>query len=309
MTSSFRLLSLFSGIGSFELALSRAGIVHDVVAFSEIDDVAVGAYTALHGVPGKLNLGDISSVRVSEVPDADLVTYGFPCQDVSIIGKMDGISPDTRSGLLEHALRIIDAKRPAYAIAENVKNLTSKRFSQDFNSMLDTLNAYGYVSMYRVLNALDYGVPQKRERVFIVSIRKDVFTSGYTMRPKWGYSRKSLSDLLDADAVEPVLSNIYGGFSETKPRIFYGYAPTIRTARGGGHIPSVCTTDASKVERVVHGHKIRTLSPRECFRLMAFSDEDIDKVPVASNTALYRLAGNSIVVNVAQAILEELLLR
>ena len=176
-----RYLSLFSGIGAFEKALDNLGIPYELLAYCEVDKYASKAYSLLHHVPESMNLGDITKVDEKALPtDIDLLTYGFPCQDISIAGnKREFVNEDgtkTRSGLFFDALRIIEHCKPKVAIAENVKNLTSKSMSSIFTIVLESLNNAGYNCYWQVLNSADYGVPQgrERERVFIVSIRKDV---------------------------------------------------------------------------------------------------------------------------------------
>lgn len=179
-----RVLSLFSGIGAFEKALERLNIEHEVVAYCEIDKYASKAYSIIHDIPESKNLNDVTKVDILDVEDTvDLITYGFPCQDISNAGKQKGFTDEdgnrTRSGLFFEALRIIDEYRPKFAIAENVKALTSKKFSEEFKTVLDSLDEVGYNNYYAVLNAKDYGIPQNRERVFIISIRKDI-DKGFT---------------------------------------------------------------------------------------------------------------------------------
>jgi DNA (cytosine-5)-methyltransferase 1 len=173
-----RLLSLFSGIGAFEKALENLGIPFDLVGYCEIDKYASKAYSLIHSVPEDMNLGDITKVDTAAIGSVDLITYGFPCQDISMAGKQKGFEDEngerTRSGLFFEALRIIEDTQPKFAICENVKALTSKKFAKEFQTVLDSLNDAGYVNYWKVLNAKDYGVPQNRERVFIVSIRKDI---------------------------------------------------------------------------------------------------------------------------------------
>ena len=174
-----KVLSLFSGIGAFEKALDNLHIPYELVGFSEIDKYAVKSYCAIHGVDESMNLGDITKVDTSKLPnDIDLITYGFPCQDISIAGKQKGLIDEdgtkTRSGLFFEALRIIEETKPKVAIAENVKNLVGKKFNAQFQVVLSSLESAGYNNYFKVLNAKDYGVPQNRERVFIVSIRKDI---------------------------------------------------------------------------------------------------------------------------------------
>jgi DNA (cytosine-5)-methyltransferase 1 len=167
-----RLIELFAGIGSQTQALTNIGIAHKVVAISEIDKYAIQSYEAMHGKAN--NLGDIR--KIEELPDADLWTYSFPCQDISVAGKGAGIKEGTRSGLLfevERLLRVASEKKtlPKYLLLENVKNLVSKKFKADFDKWLDFLAELGYTNYWKVLNAKDYGIPQNRERVFCVSIR------------------------------------------------------------------------------------------------------------------------------------------
>lgn len=174
-----KLLSLFSGVGAFEKALERLGVEYDLVNYCEVDKYASKAYSLIHNCSEEKNLGDITKVDARTLPhDIDLVTYGFPCQDISLAGKQKGFTDSdgnkTRSGLFFDALRIIDETKPKVAIAENVKNLVSKKFKNEFEIVLNSLDQAGYNSYYKVLNAKDYGIPQNRERVFIVSIRKDI---------------------------------------------------------------------------------------------------------------------------------------
>lgn len=174
-----RYLSLFSGIGAFEKAMENMGIEVDLVGFSEIDKYAVKSYCAVHGVDPALNLGDVTKIDETALPkDIDLLTYGFPCQDISNAGKGKGFIDEggqlTRSGLFFDAHRIIEGCRPKVAIAENVKALTGKKFKDEFALVLSSLEEAGYNNYWKVLNAKDFGVPQNRERVFIVSIRKDI---------------------------------------------------------------------------------------------------------------------------------------
>lgn len=166
-----KVLSLFSGIGAFEKALTNLEIDYDLVAYCEIDKHASKSYSAIHDVPESMNLLDVTKIDTSKLPnDIDLLTYGFPCQDISLAGKQQGFHNDdgslTRSGLFFEALRIIEDCKPKIAIAENVKNLTSKRFSEQFAIVLDSLKDAGYNNYWKVLNAKGYGVPQNREREY-----------------------------------------------------------------------------------------------------------------------------------------------
>lgn len=200
-----KVLSLFSGIGAFEKALDRLNIDYELVAFSEIDKYATKSYCAIHGVDESMNLGDITKVDENSLPkDIDLITYGFPCQDISLAGKQKGMfnedGTQTRSGLFFEALRIIEATKPKIAIAENVKNLTGKKFKEQFQIVLESLEAAGYNNYWKVLNAKDYGIPQNRERVFIISIRKDI-DKGYEF-PKPFPLQLRLKDMLEDEVDE-----------------------------------------------------------------------------------------------------------
>ena len=139
-----RYLSLFSGIGAFEKALTNLGVKYEVVNYCEIDKYASKSYSAIHGISESKNLWDITKVNAFNLPkDIDLLTYGFPCQDISIAGKQKGMFNEdgslTRSGLFFKALDVIEYVKPKIAIAENVKALTSKKFSEQFKIVLDSL--------------------------------------------------------------------------------------------------------------------------------------------------------------------------
>lgn len=171
-----KLLSLFSGIGAFEKALQNLDIPFELVAYCEIDKYASKAYSVLHNAPESMNLGDITKVDETTLPtDIDLITYGFPCQPFSTAGRREGFNDSKgRGNLFFDALRIIKHCKPKIAIAENVKNLTSDKFKTEFNTVLNALDEAGYNSRWALLDGTDYAMPQHRERVLIVSIRKDI---------------------------------------------------------------------------------------------------------------------------------------
>lgn len=173
-----RVFEAFAGYGSQSIALELLaqafpGFQFEVVGFSEIDKYAITAYHAIHGdnVP---NLGDISKINWGgHHVEFDLFTYSFPCQDISSAGKQRGFSEGSgsRSSLLWECARAIEAKQPKFLLMENVKALTQKKFSADFRRWREWLIKQGYTNYYAVLNSKDYGVPQNRERVFMVSFR------------------------------------------------------------------------------------------------------------------------------------------
>ena len=221
-TKRIRVLSLFSGIGAFEKALDRVGIDYELVNFCEIDRHASKAYCAIHGVSEDLNLWDVCKVDPSKLHDIDLLTYGFPCQDISIAGRQKGMLDEwgnlTRSGLFFEALRIIKGCRPRIAIAENVKNLMSESFREQYHIVQESLGEAGYTNYVEVLNAKNYGVPQNRERVFIVSIRKDI-DMGFEF-PEPVPLEKCLADLLEDEVAEKyyLSDDVIKSFEEHKAR-------------------------------------------------------------------------------------------
>lgn len=194
------MLSLFSGIGAFEKALEKIEEPFEVVRYCEIDKYASKAYSLIHNIDENMNLKDICSVETDDLPkDIDMITYGFPCQDISQCGKQKGFTNKdgtlTRSGLFFEALRIIEDTRPKIAICENVKALVGKRFTIEFKIVLDSLRDAGYRNYWSVLNSKDYGIPQNRERVFIISIRDDI-DHGFQF-PKKRELKLRLRDLLE----------------------------------------------------------------------------------------------------------------
>ena len=332
-----RVLSLFSGIGAFEKALERLEIPVELIGFSEIDKYAVKSYCAIHNVEESKNLGDITKIDESSLPkDIDLITYGFPCQDISRAGKEQGMfnedGTQTRSGLFFEALRIIESTQPRVAIAENVKNLTSKKFSAQFKIVLESLESSGYNNYWAVLNSKHFGIPQTRERVFIVSIRKDCDTGKFEFPEPYPLT-KTLQDLLenivsDEFDVNHDCYEYYLDLSErqigtkwegrcNKDFINPSVAHTL-SVRGTRHQrPGVSNMISKKnhQQMLVMDYKnhhmeigdLRWLTPKECFRLMGFDDTDFEKAEkVNSNTQLYKQAGNSIVVPVVEYIIKAL---
>ena len=264
---------------------------------------------------------------------ADLWTYGFPCQDVSIIGKRVGIvKGETRSGLLHEVGRLLEVAKeegslPKYLILENVKNLLSKRFKGDFEKWVEYLSDLGYETKWEKLTASDYGIPQKRERVFAVSIRKDLYRGFQFPTPvplrvqykdlleespdnKYFLKQETFEVKTEGDFIEKkrchVIGKLTGKWWDKRENISRIYdinalCPTITTGSGGHHEIKIIHPDESK-------RCVRKLTPRECWRLMGFGDSDFDKAQtVCSDTQLYKQAGNSICVNVLEVIFKELL--
>lgn len=173
-----KLLSLFSGIGAYEEALKRLSVDFDLINYCEIDKFAAKAYSVIHNVDENLNLGDITKINEKELDDFNLMTYSFPCQDLSALGDQKGLFDEdgnkTRSGLFFDAIRIAEHKRPKYMVAENVKALATKTFKNDLDNMIKMLDKIGYNTYWKVLDSQKYSIPHSRNRIYIVSIRKDV---------------------------------------------------------------------------------------------------------------------------------------
>lgn len=374
-----KVIELFAGIGAQRKALQKAEIEHEVIAISEIDRYAIQAYNAIHG--DTPNLGDIK--KIEKLPKADLWTYSFPCTDISISGRMKGFDKgsNTGSSLLWEVQRLLEVARdnnelPRFLLMENVKNIISKKFMPKFQEWLDFLTELGYKNFYQVLNAKDYGVPQNRERCFMISILN---YDGDFKFPEKQELKVKLRDLLEDEVDEKYfLSNkLIDCFTDMKNRngLIRGlrfsprnktdeYAWTITTCPGSratdtfiiepldskfkedsilvpqatkegyavAHVGDGIYTNRCESKRgVVQRNKIptlktspndiavvvddkddvisiRRLTPRECWRLMGWKDEDIDRAfkSNVSDTQLYKMAGNSIVVNCLTEIFKKL---
>lgn len=351
--------TFFSGIDAPIKALERLKIQFCNTNYCEIDPQASKANALIHNISENLNLGNIKNVDIQNLEDFNYCAWGFPCTDISAAGEQSGIvlkcmdcdkvfditqtedytcpycnsehlDSITESGLYYYGWKILKYKQPEYSLIENVKNLTQKKFKTVYNKILNDLDKIGYNTYAKVLNAKDYGIPQNRERVYIVCIRKDI-DDGTFKFPNPIPLKKTLKDILEPDAQLPILHNIYGGFKEKKPRVFTEYSPTIRTAKGGGHIPSVCILEdfyknrpvreyedyaptigsGRKGLKVVNGKMTRYLTTLEALRLMDFDDSDyyILKENGFSDSVIYRFAGNSIVVSVLEEIYKNLFKR
>jgi DNA (cytosine-5)-methyltransferase 1 len=168
LDKTFTYVSLFSGVGGFEQALNKLG--GKCVMASEIDKFANKAYEVLYGEP---TVGDVTEIEAEDVPDHDLLVGGFPCQAFSVAGKRLGFE-DTRGTLFFEMARIAKAKKPKVILAENVKGLVGHDKGRTLNVIIQTLCDIGYTVDFNVLNSKYFGVPQNRERIFIVAVRDDL---------------------------------------------------------------------------------------------------------------------------------------
>lgn len=200
-----KVFTAFSGYDSQCLALKRLGLPFDLVGWSEIDKAAIKAHDALFPEYKDRNYGDISKIDWSQVPDFELFTYSSPCTDFSNAGLQAGgeEGSGTRSSLLWECRKTILAKKPKYLMFENVKALVSDKFFYLFNKWCKELESYGYVNYYQVLNAKDYGVPQNRERIFMISILKtEDDPDPYYEFPKPIKLKKIVENILEDDVDE-----------------------------------------------------------------------------------------------------------
>lgn len=321
-----RVLSLFSGIGAFEMALRNIEIDYELVNFCENDKYAIKSYCAIHGVDENLNLGDITKVSIENLPkDIDLITHGSPCQDFSAAGLQRGgdEGSETRSSLMWNTVEIVKHCQPKYVIWENVKNVLSKKHKHNFDKYLKTLELLGYTNYWKVLNAKDYGIPQNRERVFVVSILGEHKPYEF---PKPIKLEKRLKDILEIEIDDKyyLSEKVQKRFKQTKSdngenSIIGTTAPEFRTIgqrdlvySKEGIMGTLVATDYKQPKQILEtiqgDTSIRKLTPRECFRLMGLNDKDIDKIQMTkiSDTQQYKLAGNSIVVPVLEEIFKNL---
>ena len=362
-----KFIDFFAGIGGFHSGLEKAGM--KCVGWCEFDKFAQKSYRAMYDTERLWFADDIRKVRGWDVPKADLWTFGFPCQDVSIAGKQKGIKRGTRSGLFYEIMRLIDEteeNRPEWLICENVKNLLSIDGGRGFFEVLTEMGGRGYTVEWRVYNSKDYGVPQNRERVYIAGhhgesagqpllpIRRESSTDlrqvvggsqgervydgnkiSCTLSSQGGGcgAKTGLYTFVDinkkgsvqtTDTARALLARYhkgqpnrpaeYSGVIEVRPAIqSLGNATPYKndyTVLATGisrtlmacsykHVPQVALNNELADGQV----RIRRLTPKECFRLQGFADEQFDQAAaVNSETQLYKQAGNAVTVNVVEAI-------
>ena len=193
-----KVLELFAGIGACSKALSRLGIEHEIVDAVEIDKYAIQSFNAIHGT----NFEPQDITTWDKDLEVDLIMHGSPCQDFSLAGKQAGGDKDsgTRSSLMYETIRIVEKLKPKYVIWENVKNVVSKKHKHNFDNYCNKMSELGYTNYAQILNAKDYGIPQNRERVFTISIRKDL-NKQFTFPTKQELKIK-LKDLLEDEVDE-----------------------------------------------------------------------------------------------------------
>jgi DNA (cytosine-5)-methyltransferase 1 len=311
------------------MALKRLGCKVEIVGISEIDNNVIKSYEAIHGQVK--NYGGIGSF--DRFPkDIDILTWSFPCQDISLVGKQRGLVDGSRSNYGYVFLDTVKAtpieERPKVLIMENVPALVSKTFQKDYREIHERLENMGYQSYAAILNAKDYGVSQNRERIFVVSILGDY---SYTFPERIKLENKLLDYLEDEVDEKYFLSqkmmkyiaadNEKWAGSNNKSIINKEIASAINTGEGSRRVDAsnyIAPNLSSNYDLKCVGFldikgnnstlRIRKLTPRECWRLMGISDDDFDKASkVNSNSQLYKQAGNAIVVDVLEAIFREMI--
>ena len=282
-----KFIDLFAGIGGFRFGMESAG--HECVAFCEIDKFARASYKAIHNTEGEIELHDATGVTKKEIKaigQVDVICAGFPCQPFSAAGARRGFE-DTNGTLFFEIARFASILKPKYIFLENVKGLLNHDKGYTFETIIGSLDELGYDVEWQVLNSKDFGVPQNRERVYIVGhLRgergRKVFPIIKTR------SDKSIIQLGNIKKTESFGGNPQCG------RVYSpaGLAPCLNTMQGGQREPKI----------LIDG-KVRKLTPRECWRLQGFPDWAFDKAQeVNSNSQLYKQAGNSVTVNVIKEI-------
>lgn len=296
---------------------------YELVNYCEFDKHASKSYSLLYGVSEDKNLGDINNVDETKIEDFDLMTYGFPCQSFSVAGKRLGFEDPEKGNLFFESMRIVRHKKPTYLIAENVKGLVGHDKGNTFKTILNTLEFLGYNNYYQVLNSVNFDIPQSRERIFIVSIRKDVDKKLFKF-PVGNFTNKVVADFIDKDnenrylkeSLKRFINNKYHRKYSSKngiKKVFDGNVQGYFESDFGGKrlysIEGVCPTLTTKKEMACFIEIESELNSKERLRLQGFNDEDYFKLKgKISEAQLKKQTGNSITVNVVQAIQENLLI-
>lgn len=297
--NNFRFIDLFAGIGGIRIAFERNGC--KCVFSSEWDKYAQKSYEAYFG--HKPN-GDITKINANDIPDHEILTGGFPCQAFSIIGDKKGFA-DTRGTLFFDIKRILEAKKPKAFLLENVKNLVSHDKGRTFKVIKTKLENLGYTVYYKVLNALDYGLPQKRERIIIVG-----FLGNYLFQfPKPYQQRASLEGFLEDDEIvnkkhvvsEKIKKSVW---NRLKIEPFF---PSVWHENKSGNIsvlPYSCALRAGASYNYLLVNGIRRLTPRENLRLQGFPEDFPIVVP---DSQIRKQAGNSVPIPMIQAVAQKMI--
>lgn len=290
-------IDLFCGIGGFHAAADSLGM--KCVFACDIDEEARKAYKHNYGIDP---LGDITSITAKNIPDHDLLCAGFPCQPFSIIGSRKGFA-DPRGGMFKEILRVIRAKRPKAILLENVRQLATMEKGQVLASIKSDIEKLGYYVDSKILNALDFGVPQKRERVFILATRKDI---GQFEWPVKNITMRPLLEILEKKPDEK--HYVSGKIKRSRQEAHTSkHKPSIWHENKSGNIssyPYSCALRAGASYNYLLVDGERRLTPREMLRLQGFPESfEI----VCNDSQTRKQAGNSVPVPMVKAVLERLL--
>ena len=293
----FTFIDLFSGIGGFHIAAQRNG--GKCLFACEMDQYAKQAYFENYKIKP---FGDIAQIDASGIPDHDLLCAGFPCQPFSIIGNRLGFD-DMRGTLFYEIARILQAKKPPMIVLENVKQLSTHNKKQTLNSIINALQEIGYKVCWKVLNALDYGLPQKRERTIITGFmnHKAIFRW-----PDKTYQHKPLREILE----EKVSSKYYASHAiqqKRKAKHQSKHPLSIWHENKGGNVsshPYSCALRAGASYNYLLVNGKRRLTPREMLRLQGFPD---DFRIISSDSQTRKQVGNAVPVPMVEAVIKEVL--
>ena len=299
--SKFKFIDLFAGIGGIRLGFESVG--GECVFSSEWDKKACETYnTNFNEMPA----GDITKIDAKDIPDFDILLAGFPCQSFSILGKKEGFADETRGTLFFEIERILKEKRPSAFMLENVRNLTAHDKGRTLKVIIEHLEALGYSVHWKVLNALDYGVPQKRERIIIVGFLGEV--SFEFPEPVPVEERLTLSDILEEDVdkkyyvrEEIRLSRLERLKDKNYPKPYISHE-NIGKAITPHPYSSALRAGASANYILINDERRPT--EREMLRLQGFPD---DYKIVVSYTQLKQQAGNSVAVPVIKAVAKNMI--
>ncbi|MEG1668603.1 DNA cytosine methyltransferase [Chryseobacterium sp.] len=306
-----------AGIGAGRLGLEKAGMT--CVGYSEINRSAIKSYGLLHNVYGEKNYGNLTKINPEELPDFDLLIAGFPCQTFSVMGRQEGFN-DERGQIIYHLISILKAKRTKYFILENVKGLTTHDDGKTLKIILSALEEAGYHVEYNVLTSMNYGVPQMRQRIYFVGIRKDLVVDGRNIDWTPTGATKTIPELLIDEnneisktdleyfiaylnnktnqgkiKLEDILKKEYVivDTRQSDLRLYYNRIPTLRSFRDGLYY--------------VKNGKLRVLTGREAMLVQGFPIDYVERTRDVENRDLLQQAGNAMTVGVIEAIGKSLL--
>ncbi len=300
----YKVVSLFAGIGGLDLGFEFAGF--DVIWANDFDKYAVETYKA--NVGENIVLGDIRE-EMDGIPEHDVLIGGFPCQPFSTLGKLKGFEDEERGTLFFVIKEILKKNKTKVVVLENVKNIINHDGGKTFNRILRELDEIGYKCFYQILNSQDYGVPQRRNRMFLVGVKKDCFDDADFVFPKPKELEVTTQDLLDEEVsaqyfltkkLEPTILGYGTKGYMVKPTIDLPISKTLCATMHKMHRASQdnYVTDKVNFSKFDDPNRIpvRKLTPNECRKLQGFPS---DWVQVVSDTQAYKQFGNAVTVNVA----------